>query len=313
MQIDTKWFLDCKWGVFIHFLAAPASSSERLDVSVSAWNRRVDAFDVAGLANQLTAAGAKYLIITLGQNTGHYCSPSKSYDDIVGIHPSKCSGRDLINDLYEVLAPRGIKLMVYFPSGAPEFDPVAVERLEWQKDGGRLVAFQQKWETIIREWSLRWREKVSGWWIDGCYYADDMYRHDDSPNFKSFADALKAGNPNSIIAFNPGVKTPVISMTEYEDYTAGEISTSFPVCDKYSGNIDRWIESAQYHVLSFLGDGWGIGSPRFPDEFVIGFTKYINQKGGVVSWDVPASESNGLIPEVFCKQLLRLKEGLACK
>jgi len=29
--------------------------------------------------------------------------------------------------------------------------------------------------------------------------------------------AAKAGNPDSIIAFNPGVKTPVISLTEHEE------------------------------------------------------------------------------------------------
>jgi hypothetical protein len=45
MRSDTKWFMDSKWGVFIHFLAAPASSSGGNDISVSAWNRRVDAFD----------------------------------------------------------------------------------------------------------------------------------------------------------------------------------------------------------------------------------------------------------------------------
>jgi hypothetical protein len=310
MRSDTKWFMDSKWGVFIHFLAAPASSSGGNDISVSAWNRRVDAFDTVGFAEQLETAGAKYIIMTLGQNTGHYCSPNASYDEIVGIQPSKCSRRDLISDLYDVLAPKGIKLLTYLPSGAPAFDPVAVKRLEWQHDGGRQAAFQQKWEAIIREWSLRWGKKVWGWWIDGCYHADDMYRHDESPNFRSFAAALKAGNPDSIVAFNPGIEVPVVSITEYEDYTAGEICTALPVFDKYRGDINRWVDGAQYHILSFLGSGWGAGSPRFPDEFVIGFTKYTNEKKGVVSWDVPTSEDNGLILQPFYEQLLNLNKAL---
>ena len=53
--------------------------------------------------------------------------------------------------------------------------------------GGRLAEFQRKWEAVIREWSLRWGKSVSGWWIDGCYFADQMYRFDDEPNFASFA------------------------------------------------------------------------------------------------------------------------------
>ena len=309
MRSNTDWFEDAKWGVFIDFLAAPASSTGGAEVTAEAWNQRVNSFDVVKLTQQLESVGAKYLFVTLGQNTGHYCSPNETYDTIVGIKPSKCAKRDLISDLYDTLKPKGIKLLVYLPNSAPEYDPVAVQRLEWEKNGGRLAEFQRKWESIIREWSLRWGRKVCGWWIDGCYYADDMYRHGDPPNFKSFSAALKAGNPDSIVAFNPGVKVPVVSMTEYEDYTAGEISMAFPVFDKYHPQVNRWIDGAQYHILSFLGDGWGVGNPRFPNEFVIGFTKYTNEKQGVISWDVPVKE-NGLIPQSFLKQLTALKEDL---
>jgi alpha-beta hydrolase superfamily lysophospholipase len=37
-------------------------------------------------------------------------------------------------------------------------------------------------EAVIREWSLRWGKNVSGWWTDGCYHADKMYRHADAPD-----------------------------------------------------------------------------------------------------------------------------------
>ncbi|MFQ5762725.1 MAG: hypothetical protein ACE5PO_06795, partial [Candidatus Bathyarchaeia archaeon] len=141
------------------------------------------------------------------------------------------------------------------------------------------------------------------WWIDGCYFADEMYRHEEPPNFKSFAEALKAGNPDSIVAFNPGVCVPVISHTEYEDYTAGEISNAFPVCP------GPRVNGAQYHILSYLGQSWGQGPVRFPDEFVIGYTKHVISKGGVVTWDVPIRKS-GLIPELFLKQLRTLSENI---
>lgn len=310
MRSNTDWFKNSKWGVFLHFLAAPASSTGGDDFPVDKWNKRVESFDVLGLANQLEAVGAKYVILTLGQNTGHYCSPNETYDAIAGIKPSKCSRRDLVCDLSDALNPKEIRLLVYFTGGAPGCDLAAIEKLEWKKEGGRQAEFQMKWEAVIREWSLRWGRKVSGWWIDGCYYADDMYRHDNPPNFQSFAQAMKAGNPDSIVAFNPGIKNPVISMTEYEDYTAGEINMAFPVFDKYHPVIDRWVNGAQYHILSFLGDGWGVGFPRFPDEFVAGFTKYTNQRQGVVSWDVPATE-NGLIPRPFLTQLAALGDGHA--
>ena len=305
MRSSTDWFRDARWGVFTHYLTGK-------ETTVEDWNRRVDKFDVAGLTQQLISTGTAYYFITIGQNSGHYCSPNSTYDSRVGIQPSKCSRRDLIADLYEALTPHNIKLMVYLPSGAPAADPVAMEKLGWkwgyrgdwpswskEPTGERLAEFQKKWEAVIREWSLRWGKNINGWWIDGCYFADDMYRHPDPPNFESFAAALKAGNPDSIIAFNPGVLTPVISMTEHEDYTAGEISESFPECP------GRWIDGAQYHILSYLGARWGSGEPRFADEFVIEYTRGVNAKEGVVTWDVPISE-RGLIPQPFVDQLIAL-------
>lgn len=302
MRSDTEWFKNAKWGVFTHYLTSDKTTSED-------WNRRVDSFDVDRLARQLESTGTKYYFITIGQNSGHYCSPNSTYDSFVGINPSKCSRRDLIKDIYDALLPKGIKLLVYLPSGAPAADPVAIEKLGWKwgyngnwpawntgRTGDRLVDFQIKWEAVIREWSLRWGNNVSGWWIDGCYFSDEMYRHPEPPNFHSFAAALKAGNPNSIVAFNPGVLNPVISLTEFEDYTAGEISETFPECP------GRWVNGAQYHILSYLGERWGGGKPRFTNEFVINYTKSVNSKGGVVTWDVPISES-GLIPQEFIDQL----------
>jgi len=67
--------------------------------------------------------------------------------------------------------------------------------------------------------------------------------------------------------------------------------------------LGRWCPVSHF---KFLGDGWGVGNPRFPNEFVIGFTKYTNERQGVVSWDIPVTE-NGLIPQSFLKQLTALK------
>ena len=310
----TKWFAESRWGVLCHWLGAPPSSDGGADLTSEAWNGQVDAFDVEGLARQLETIAVPYCFLTIGQNSGHYLAPNATYDRYVGIQPSKCSRRDLVADLYEVLHPRGIDLLVYLPSGAPASDPVAVSRLGW-KDGSRtdrtdkrVVEFQRKWEAIIREWSTRWGPKVRGWWIDGCYFADAMYRHTDEPNFCSFAAAIKAGNPDSLVAFNDGVHTPLISLTEHEDYTAGEIAIALPECR--GAWVERNGHNARFHVLSYLGESWCKGSkPRFPDELVIGYTKHVTSKGGVVTWDAPIGRS-GLIPTAFMEQLSAISQGM---
>jgi hypothetical protein len=314
----TDWFHEAQWGVMTHYLGAPPSSSGGAELTAQMWNRQVDAFDVEGLADQVASTGAKYLLFTIGQNSGHYCSPNATYDEIVGITPSKCSRRDLISELARALKVRKVKLMVYLPSGAPAADPVARKKLGWrwgrrggwqlpgEPVGGRLAEFQRNWEAVIREWSLRWGRDVAGWWIDGCYFADQMYRFDDGPNFATFAAALRAGNPGAIVAFNPGVRVPVVAHTKFEDYTAGEVNLrQLPqAVDACPG---RWLEhegtKVQFHILTFLGTSWCRGErPQWPNEKVIELTRKTVDKGGVVTFDVPI-QKGGLIPEPFVDQL----------
>jgi F5/8 type C domain len=297
----TDWFHDAKWGVMTTFLTSA-------NTSVKDWNGRVDNFNVKRLANQLQSIGAGYYMITIGQNSGHYCAPNTEYNRLTQISPSKCSSRDLISDLYNALNPVGIKLMVYLPSGAPYQDSIAVKKLEWTNgEGQRNKSFQVKWESIITEWSLRWGKKVQGWWFDGVYWPKEMYEDKEAPNFKSFAAAAKAGNSKSIIAFNSGINYPVSSLSSYEDYTAGEINE--PLGMECEG---RWIKNAQFHVLSYLGSNWGIGANRYTNRQVIDITRNVNRCGGVMTWDVPI-QSNGSIAQPFISQLISLKNGIRNK
>ncbi len=259
--------------------------------------RLVDGFDTEGLARQLESTGAGYLILTIGQNSGHYLAPNKTYDALVGIHPSKCSRRDLIADMQRALAPRGMRLMAYLPAGAPDQDKVAMQRLEWTRGAHPNREFQSKWERVIQEWSSRWGAKVSGWWFDGCYWPNTMYRSPQPPNFASFAASARKGNPGSIVAFNRGVLVPIVSITEQEDYTAGE--TDEPQRIRYS---EFWQDGAQFHMLSYLGHRWSGGPPRFTAAQAAEWTGRIVGQGGVVSWDVP-TDPRGLIPAEFLEQL----------
>jgi len=133
-----------------------------------------------------------------------------------------------------------------------------------------------------------------------------MYRHPDEPNFASFARALKAGNPDALVAFNPGVKVPVVCHTAVEDYTAGEVTLD-QVAEAVRACPGRWIERegrrVQFQILSFLGQTWCGGErPRKPDDEIIGYVRDLTAKGGVITWDVPIQKS-GLIPEPFVAQL----------
>ncbi|HUA92680.1 MAG TPA: alpha-L-fucosidase [Terracidiphilus sp.] len=291
------------WGVMTHYLADWQSRVNKLEISVSQWNKMIDGFDVEGMAKRLEQVGAGHYQLSIGQNSGYYLSPNAVYDKIVGITPSKCSQRDLVADFAQVLRARDIKLMVYLPSGAPAQDKQACAALEWLNGPYPNKNFQHKWEQIIAEWSHRWRKNVVAWWFDGCYFPNSMYRSPEPPNFASFAAAARAGNPDSAIAFNPGVIYRLISISPDEDYIAGEID--HPEQASVHRGHDGLMDGAQTHMLSFLGTQWGGGTPRFTTDQVIEYTKKIRDYGGSVTWDVPV-QLDGTITDAFLEQLTAL-------
>ena len=290
------WMRAARWGVMTHYLADWRAQVDGGEMTVERWNRLIDGFDVEALAGQLHSAGAGYYLISIGQNSGYYLAPNSTYDRLTGATPSKCSQRDLVSDLATALGRRGIRLLVYLPSGAPARDTAACTALEWQNGPHRNAAFQQKWEAIIADWSQRWGTAVSGWWFDGCYWPNHMYRAKGAPDFASFAAAARAGNPASIVAFNPGVMYRPISMTPEDDYIAGEVDK--PERWEPRRAMDGRVDGAQIHFLSYLGETWGKGvKPRFSTEEAIAQSRRIAAAGGVVTWDAPVQSNGTLAPE----------------
>jgi hypothetical protein len=312
----TDWFHAAKWGVFAHY--GPQSGHE-------GWNAQIDAFDAEGLAEELAACGAGYFFITISHGHGLYCCPNETYDRLLEVDAdqSRCSTRDLISDIADALEPHGIRMMVYLPSGAPGGDPYAVKKLKWiggqtlgwgiegntVREGRRPIEFMRNWEAIISDYSRRWGKKVNGWWLDGCYWPEHIYRHDDEPNYKSLAAAVKAGNPDSLVAFNGGLETPILTHSEYEDFTAGELGHLLPLGTRQTNGalrpLTRFMDGTQYHLLTHLGTHWGHNPLRLPDELVIGYTKYVTNHDGVMTWDA-GIEANGHLQAEHLGQLKAL-------
>jgi hypothetical protein len=317
----TQWFREAEYGFFFHFLNSgsslhpPSGKAGRTFLSPAEWNRQVDSFDVEHMARQLHDLRAGYAFLTVGQNSGYYCAPNATYDQIMGLSgkDSKCSGRDLVADFADELAKVGIPLLVYTTTLAPGFDFDAVRNLKsippWNCNANcgnyedvkqfagtdpRLKEFQRMWNAIHAEWMGRWGGKVKGWWVDGCYFADRMYHFPDEPNGDSFANALRTNNPDAIVAFNPGVVCPPRPVyPRNEDFTAGEIND--PAYGLLNGSM---VNGLQYHVLTYAGQGWGRGPLRGNGQHLAELTRNIVDNGGVVSWDIPFTTA-GISQEVF--------------
>jgi len=124
------------------------------------------------------------------------------------------------------------------------------------------------------------------------------------------ADVGSSDNPERIIAFNNGMIYSFISLSEHEDFTAGE--TNDPALVRLGGNrfANGRIDGAYPHMRSLLGSTWGKGPPRFTDDQVIEWTRNLVGKGAAVTWDAPI-QPGGLIAEPFLKQLGAIGKALA--
>ncbi len=288
----TQWMHEAGFGVFVHFL--PGRDTFPL----------VDDFDVEALAKQLDEVGAKYFVITMYQNSGWFNAPNAVYDKIIGYQAGeRCAKRDLVLDLHKTLAPRNIKLLVYLTGQVPNRDPVAQKAFgleEGPKDQKLSIDFAKKWADVFQEWSDRYGDKVSGWWVDGCYQWCDF----NEEIAQIYSKALHHGNPKAIVAFNPGVLKPEWKASEY---TAGEINE--PLVEKIDS---RWKDGAQVQILTYLGTRWGARDTRFSERQWSDWITSIIAAGGAVTLDVGPNWNKsdgpiGVIGEPQMKQLRAIK------
>lgn len=310
----TQWFADARYGFFFHFLnphkTNEAHPNQNFPYNIDEWNKEVDSFKVEIFAEQLAELGAGYAFITVGQNSGYYCSPNKTFDEIMG--EKRCSDRDLVSDFADALAKYDIPCLAYTTGLAPYLDRLSVDKMEcvppWHHmscnsydryldlitTDSRLVNFQNKWNAMHTEWTKRWGKKIKGWWVDGTH-ALQMYNFPDAPNAQSFADALRAGNPDAIIAFNAGnVTEPSADVPEVEDFTAGEMNTPF-----YGTCPGPSVDGLRYHLLTFVGSTWWTGPLTISGDIMAEITRKVNDNGGVVTWDLPFSAEKGIEKEEY--------------
>jgi len=268
-----------KWGVFEHFLFDPPGGShlkERL--SQLPWDTRVDMLDTDKIAHTLHEMGAGYFFITIMQGRKYMAAPNATYDRIAGTKPGEaCPHRDLIADLYDSLAPYGIDLYLYFTGDGPYIDREIGERfgfVEPRKDVSE--EFVRRWASVLEEYAIRYRGKVRGWWIDGCYpyfgYTPEL--------LNIYYDTLKAVDPAVGVAFNvDGVKEELLKSHPLADFTPGEFNSLHYVPKS------RFIDGAQAHLLMPIGPMWGTPGCTYTREFVADYVRRVNEAGGVVTFD----------------------------
>ncbi len=290
---NTDWFKDAGYGIMVHYLK-PAIVPEG---GSPEWNDAVNSFDVEKFASQANQANAGYVMFTLGQNSGYYCSPNAAFDSVVGTHPGElCSTRDLPMDLMKALQEYNIPLILYLPSNPPIRNKLVSEKFRYPygKDSATSQYNQAILEEMIREWSLRYGEGVKGWWFDGLYEWNNIRstRLDMSldHNISTHTLATKAGNKNSIVTYNYGFGDIQVN-TPYCDYSSGEKRT----INEYPE--DRWVEKGvQWFLFTYLGEKWGGKGLQFETDSLVYKAQKIVSNDGVLCLEVVTTPEGEILP-----------------
>ena len=283
----TDWFSRAGYGVFVHYLNELQNNADALQSlgRSTSWDECVREFDTERFAAAMAEAGAGYVIFTTHQRTRFLIAPNPTFDRLTGYKPGEaCATRDLIADLHRSLSARNIPLMLYWTGNGPSADPKAAAALGFTAPVN--PAYVEKWAGVIEDYALRYGDKIAGWWVDGAYEKHGNLGYSDA-TLAPLARALKAGNPHSIIAFNPGVELTPYSI--HSDYTAGEQNTFGALPDS------RWLGGQHWHILSYLGHerpdnhlsaGWCEPGLKYTKRALANYVTIVNRKRGTVSIDI---------------------------
>ena len=256
------------------------------------------AIDVERICGQLEAAGASYFVLSLGQNSGYYLAPNDKFSSLVSVDPfGRSTSRDIIMEFALELQARDIKLVLYstcLPTTGIKSDWTNMNADEYSSDTPKHnTESAMLWGMVLREWSLRYGSLVSGWWMDGGYSP----MNETSEIKTILANSIKAGNPNAVIALNPGIY--IAENGAQDDYTAGE--TDFPFgSDNVNQLYDKtkWLTpnnnpvpgDIQWFMLTFLSVGWchntGPRQGLYDAQLWAEYVKTVLDQGGAICLDV---------------------------
>ena len=277
MNPNTDWFSKAGYGVFVHYLNGLQNDHEQINSlgRETSWDQCVKEFDTEKFADQMAEAGANYVFFTVMQISRYLIAPNATYDRLTGYKPGEaCATRDLIEDLYQSLNKRHIPLMLYYTGDGPRGDEKANAGFQFTTPVTK--EFVTKWASVAAEYGERYGDKVKGYWVDGSYpfigYTDET--------LAIMARGLKAGNPKRIVALNRGVDPQVLAYSPVEDFTCGEQNSFFDM------PAERFLKGEQWHLLSFMGTGWGQPGSKYTKRELTEYVADVNRRGGVVSIEV---------------------------
>ena len=309
------------WGVRILHPTA-YDKSKTPTAKVNAENFDIPTF--MAQIDQLTTLNHVMINISRGHQSSWYSSPYPEMEAIMGsdLFPE----RDLFGELLDSLKSRGLKVLVYFSITGMDKGYLTADQMNtWNAYLATAgLSHKEGVAKILEYYSLKFGEKIDGWWVDR---VNSSYTDEDH---LLFATALRAGNPNAMLAMHRKVGSPVHQSNKYCEYAAGHPWTMLEQVPWDDGtgheNIDliKSIEAGPWVNMNGTPDDsegtalgaifipiqakWRDGNAGFPSEQAIDWTSRVINVGGMYTWAVARVDNGFALPQF--NQLLEINEAI---
>ena len=314
VRANTDWLAKCRYGIGVHWTAQTVPRHG----DPLPFQRAVDAFRLNEFVTQVRDAGADYVLFTAAHVLQMLPAPHPIIDRIL---PGRTCKRDLIGELADALAAKGLPLLVYWNHSCNGRDDP-----EWRKavgyDGQDKNILAKNLIDIVAWMGEHYRDRIKAWWFDSSYSLDPRGPHNsvttDMTGFhfpwERFTVAAKTGYPARLVTYNAGVAKTFL-YTVHQDYWAGElVNLKAPATSRYFNNGLQWFG---WTCIDFRG--WvhrklntEIPKPLYSDEDVIAFVQSCNAHQAPMTFNVGIYQDGTMAP-ASVEQLRRLGMALGTK
>lgn len=310
-RANTDWLAKCRYGIGVHWTA---QTVPRQGPPVP-FQKAVDRFNLKAFTDAVAHAGADYALFTTTHALQMLPAP---HPEIEKILPGRTCQRDLIGEMADGLAAKGIRLLLYYNHSCNHKQDAAWEKAVGYHDPKKDRLANNLME-IVGSMSERYKDKVKAWWFDSSYSLDARGPHNsvttDMAGFQfpweTFTVAAKRGYSDRLVTYNAGVDKTFL-YTSHQDYWAGETNDlKHPAKNRFLDNGLQWFGwtclDARVWVHSKLDTE--IPKSNYSDEALLDYVRTCNTNQAPMTFNVGVYQ-DGTFEPAAVEQLARLGKAL---
>ena len=299
VRANTDWLAKCRYGVGVHWTAQTVPRSG----PPLPFHNAVDLFDVKRFVDTVVYTGADYVLFTATHALQMLPAPNPVLDRILA---KRTCSRDLLKEVADGLAARGIHLLVYYNHSCNNKDDPPWEKAVGyhDKDKGRLV---ENLCSIVGWMSKHYGKSVKAWWFDSPYSLDVRGPYNsvttDMTGFQfpweRFTRIAKQGYAKRLVTYNAGINKTFL-YTTHQDYWAGEMSgLKNPARSRYLDNGLQWFGWTCLDDPRWVHSrvDTPIPEPRFSVEEIANFARICNLAKAPMTFNVGVYQDGTMAPK----------------